>query len=72
MPIQYEDWISIAFEVAKAKGADFRTTQREIQQGKAPTSEAIRVFAAIWQDRKEESSRSRSAAIAVAREEINV
>lgn len=71
MPVEYSTWISIAFEVAKSKGARFETTQEAIQEGEAPTSEAIRVFARIWQDRKDEMV-SASEARRIAREEISV
>lgn len=72
MAVNYDQWISIAFSVAKQQGADFSTTQSEIESGSAPTAEAIRVFADIWQDRKEEIQQSRSAARRVATEEIEV
>lgn len=72
MPVDYSDWISIAFEVAKSKGATFETTQSQIQRGNAPTSEAITLFAEIWNDRKEDIRVSREAARRIARQEINV
>lgn len=72
MPVEYSDWISIAFEVAKEKGATFETSQAEIQDGKAPTSEAIQVFAEIWSERKDEISRSETRAREIARSEITV
>lgn len=72
MPVDYSEWISIAFEVAREKGANFDTTQREIERGNAPTATAIRTFASIWNDRKAEIAESRSTARRVAREEITV
>lgn len=71
MPVDYADWISIAFEVAKAKGADFSTSQEEIQNGTAPSSSAIQVFAEIWNDRKGEMA-TMSDARRIARSEIEV
>lgn len=70
MPVDYSDWISIAFDVAKSKGADFATTQKQIEAGSAPTSDAVKVFAEIWNDRKDEIRASREAARRIAREEI--
>lgn len=71
MPVTYSDWISIAFEVAKQKGATFETSQEQIRKGTAPTAEAIRVFAEIWNDRKAEIQASEKAARRIASEEIS-
>lgn len=70
--VTYEEWISIAFEVARRKGADFSTTQAEIQSGSSPTSEAVTTFADIWQDRKQEISVSAELAREIAEAEIQV
>ena len=72
MPVTYREWISIAFDVAKAKGADFSATQGEIRDGDAPAAQAIEVFAEIWSRRKAEISQSRAAARRVAEAEITV
>lgn len=72
MPVEYSDWISIAFEVARQKGADFSTSRDEIRAGTAPTTEAVRTFAEIWRERKNEIVTSRARAREIARQEITV
>lgn len=69
--IEYSTWTSIAFEVAKEKGARFGTTRAEIRAGTAPTADAISLFAEIWNDRKDEMV-SPGAARRIAQEEINI
>lgn len=62
--VQYSDWVSIVFDVAKAQGyrASFGNN-----------SEVVQVAAAIWNDRKAElQAASRSAARRVAEEEVTV
>lgn len=71
MSVDYSQFIGIAFDVAKEKGEDFSTTQAEIRSGAAPSSEAMSVFADIWNDRKDEIS-SAAEARRVLEEEIQV
>jgi hypothetical protein len=71
--VSYETWTSIAFEVARQRGASFSTTQSEIQSGDSPTAQAISVFAEIWNDRKPELQQaSESEARQIAEEEVQV
>lgn len=62
--VEYEDWISVAFEVADRKGfaSNFDNNQ-----------ELVSVAADVWRDRKQElRSASRSQAEAIAANEIHV
>lgn len=54
MPIDYTQYVSIGFQVAREKGATFEATQGQIQRGEAPTTEMIVLLAQIWQDNKDE------------------
>lgn len=63
--VSYQRWTSIAFEVAREKGAQFDSL--------SSSSDGIQVFADIWNDRKDElSAASVQEARQVAREEISV
>lgn len=72
MPVDYQQWISIGFDVARDKGFARSTTQAQINSGNAPEADLMSVLADIWNDRKSEIRQSVAAAQRVADEEIEV
>lgn len=63
--VTYREWTQIAFDVAKARGFDPARPggQRTLAGGRSftkdnPNAQAVKVFASIWNDHKEELQES--------------
>lgn len=63
--VEYRQWVSVVFEVSKAKGLNTSKTENNAQ--------VLSVAAEIWQERKNElRNASKSTAKAVADEEVSI
>lgn len=76
--VSYQEWTSIAFEVAKAKGLQTAQPggQRTLAGGRSfsknnPNAEAIQVFARLWNDHPIDGM-TEAEARAFARDEIQI